>query len=108
MEVNAEATMTRKQPFWTWPKTRSKISNTDALQKKKEKKENRTRNHLSTFNQKYESQDHKEIRTENAATRGGSRIFSGGGALVSCSTSTPINHKVFFFWRIPVVLENRR
>ena len=97
MEVNAEATMTRKQPFWTWPKTRSKISNTDALQKKKEKKENRTRNHLSTFNQKYESQDHKEIRTENAATRGGSRIFSGGGALVSCSTSTPINHKVFFF-----------
>ena len=34
--------------------------------------------------------------------RGGSRIFSGGGAFVSCSTSTPINH------RIPVVLENRR
>ena len=31
----------------------------NALQKKKEKKENRTRNHLSTFNQKYESQDHK-------------------------------------------------
>ena len=23
-------------------------------------------------------------------------FFSGGGALVSCSTSTPINHKVFF------------
>ena len=27
--------------------------------------------------------------------RGGSRIFLGGGALVSCSTSTPINHTVF-------------
>ena len=39
--------------------------------------------------------------------RGGSRIFLGGGALVSCSTSTPINHIVFFF-RMPVVLENRR
>ena len=39
--------------------------------------------------------------------RGGSRIFLGGGALISCSTSTPINHIVFFF-RIPVVLENRR
>ena len=40
---------------------------------------------------------------------GGSRIFLGGGALVSCSTSTPINHIVFFFFcRIPVVLDNRR
>ena len=29
--------------------------------------------------------------------RGGSRIFFlGGGALVSCSTSTPINHIVFY------------
>ena len=36
---------------------------------------------------------------------GGSRIFLGGGALVSCSTSTLINH-IVFFWRIPVVLEN--
>ena len=36
-------------------------------------------------------------------------FFLGGGALVSFSTSTPINHKVFFFFcRIPVVLENRR
>ena len=34
-------------------------------------------------------------------------FFLGGGALVSSSTSTPINHFVFFF-RIPVVLENRR
>ena len=34
--------------------------------------------------------------------------FLGGGALVSCSTSTPINHIVFFFGRIPVVLDNRR
>ena len=39
--------------------------------------------------------------------RGGSRIFLGGGALVSCSTSTPIN-RIVFFCRIPVVLENRR
>ena len=29
--------------------------------------------------------------------RGGSRIFLGGGALVSCSTSTPINHIYIFF-----------
>ena len=34
-------------------------------------------------------------------------FFLGGGALVSCSTSTPINHIVFFFCRIPLV-ENRR
>ena len=34
-------------------------------------------------------------------------FFLGGGALVSCSTSTPINHLVFFC-RIPVVLENGR
>ena len=39
--------------------------------------------------------------------RGGSRIFLGVGALVSCSTSTPVNH-IVFFCRIPVVLENRR
>ena len=31
----------------------------------------------------------------------------GGGALVSCSTSTPIN-QIVFFRRMPVVLENRR
>ena len=35
-------------------------------------------------------------------------FFLGGDALVSCSTSTLINHIVFFFDRIPVVLENRR
>ena len=35
-------------------------------------------------------------------------FFLGGGALVSCSTSTPINHIVFFFGRITAVLENRR
>ena len=34
-------------------------------------------------------------------------FFLGGGALVSCSTSTPINH-IVFFCRIPVVLENHR
>ena len=33
------------------------------------------------------------------------RLVLGGGALVSCSTSTPINHIVT---RIPVILENRR
>ena len=35
-------------------------------------------------------------------------FFLGGGALISCSTSTPINHIVFFFGGIPVVLENSR
>ena len=36
-------------------------------------------------------------------------FFSGGGALVSCSTSRPVNQIVFFFFgRIPVVLENCR
>ena len=34
-------------------------------------------------------------------------FFLAGGALVSCSTSTPINH-IVFFWRIPVVLDERR
>ena len=34
-------------------------------------------------------------------------FFLGGGALVSCSTSTPIHH-IVFFCRIPIVLENRR
>ena len=33
-------------------------------------------------------------------------FYLGGGALVSCSTSTPINHNSFFC-RIPAVLENR-
>ena len=44
------------------------------------------------------------------ATMADPGFFLGGGALVSCSTSTPINHivVVFFFCRIPVVLENRR
>ena len=35
-------------------------------------------------------------------------FFLGGGALVPCSTSTPINRIFFFFGRIPVVLENCR
>ena len=44
----------------------------------------------------------------NAAAGADPGFFLGGGALVSCSTSTPINHIVFFFFfcRIPVVLEN--
>ena len=33
-------------------------------------------------------------------------FFLGGGAPVSCSTSTPINHIVFFFGRIPVVMRD--
>ena len=35
-------------------------------------------------------------REPNSKNRGGSRIFFRRGALVSCSTSTPINHIVFF------------
>ena len=35
-------------------------------------------------------------------------FFLGGDALVSCSTSTPINHIFFVFCRIPVVVENHR
>ena len=38
----------------------------------------------------------KKFRCSDSLFRGGSRIFLGGGALVSCSTSTPINHIVFF------------
>ena len=57
-------------------------------------------------------QNKKDRHFKNSETwtysRGGSRIFLGGGALVACSTSTPINHIVFFFGRIPVVLENCR
>ena len=36
-----------------------------------------------------------ELAFESARADPG--IFLGGGALVSCSTSTPINHIVFFF-----------
>ena len=43
----------------------------------------------------------------NAAAGADPGFFLGGGALVSCSTSTPINH-IVFFCRIPVVLENRK
>ena len=40
-EVNAEATTTRKQSFWTWPKTRSKISKKrSAKEERKEGKQN--------------------------------------------------------------------
>ena len=45
------------------------------------------------------------IEVETAGADPG--FFLGGGALVSCSTSTPINH-IVFFCRIPVVLENCR
>ena len=33
-----------------------------------------------------------------AGRRGDPGFFLGGGALVSCSTSTPINHMVFLFF----------
>ena len=49
---------------------------------------------------------HTSLYRETGADPG---FFLGGGALVSCSTSTPINHIVFFFFcRIPVVLKNCR
>ena len=48
-----------------------------------------------------------QLNPKKALTGADPGFFSGGGALVSCSTSTPINHIVFFFCRIPVVLENR-
>ena len=57
---------------------------------------------------------HKKNQHEPSSTKFSGAdpgFFLGGGALVSCSTSTPINHIVsfsFFFCRIPVVLENRR
>ena len=69
---------------------------------------------LKTRGREVQQQEYAEnalIRDSDlSGGRGGSRIFLGGGALVSCSTSTPINHIVFFFFfcRIPVVLENRR
>ena len=69
---------------------------------------------LKTRGREVQQQEYAEnalIRDSDlSGGRGGSRIFLGGGAVVSCSTSTPINHIVFFFFfcRIPVVLENRR
>ena len=47
----------------------------------------------------------KKVQTHNPGADPG--FFLGGGALVSCSTSTPINH-IVSFCRIPVLLENRR
>ena len=49
----------------------------------------------------------KKRQVLNERTEADPGFFLGGGALVSCSTSTPINHS-FVFCRIPVVLENRR
>ena len=39
----------------------------------------------------------RELMVMFTLYRGGSKIFFRRGALVSCSTSTPINHIVFFF-----------
>ena len=49
---------------------------------------------------------HSSLKHSRAGADPG--FFLGGDPLISCSTSTPINHIVFFFCRIPVVLENRR
>ena len=40
------------------------------------------------------NQNHSTDKVQNRADLG---FFLGGGALVSCSTSTPINH--IFFWQ---------
>ena len=40
----------------------------------------------------------QEPRSYKGFTRADPGFFLGGGALVSCSTSTPINHIVFFFF----------
>ena len=50
----------------------------------------------------------KTLRSTLWATGADPGFFLGGGALISCSTSTPINHILFFFCRIPDVLESRR
>ena len=39
-----------------------------------------------------------ELEQINAYFRADPGFFLGGGAHVSCSTSTPINHIVFFFF----------
>ena len=39
----------------------------------------------------------RQPKLQRVWIRGRSRIFLGGGSLVSCSTSTPINHIVFFW-----------
>ena len=69
MEVNAVSNDDRQENNLSEPDPEpGQRSPRNALQKKEEKKKKRTRNHLSTFNQKYEPQDHKEIWTENSAT----------------------------------------
>ena len=56
------------------------------------------RAHLKTSNSYFRN---------SSQTRGGSRIFSRRGCTHLLLYSTPINH-IFFFCRIPVVLENCR
>ena len=66
---------------------------------------------VSNFAQQHETTSKRVWKRSKHVTSTGADpgFFLGGGALVSCSTSTPINHIVFFFFRrIPVVLENRR
>ena len=78
-----------------WDKQRSRILKSDVRKEAKETKE------CFRFETKTKS---LELLSSTGADPGS---FLGGGALVSCSTSTPINH-IVFFGRIPVVLENRR
>ena len=79
------------------------------------------------FSWRHDGQDHRDKQTTKSTTvkcRIFCFVFSetagrhnwsgadpgfllGGGALVCCSTSTPINH-IVFFGKIPAVLENRR
>ena len=60
MEVNAVSNDDRQENNLSEPDPEpGQRSPRNALQKKEEKKKKRTRNHLSTFNQKYEPQDHK-------------------------------------------------
>ena len=66
---------------------------------------------LSRWTQYFFNQDrrfHRVVSILKYTSGADPGFLLGGGALVSFSTSTPINHIVFFFFcRIPVVLENR-
>ena len=55
----------------------------------------------------YTARKVEDVQTQTFLAGADPGFFLGEGALVSCSTSTPINH-IVFFCRIPVVLENRR
>ena len=62
---------------------------------------------LNSFKPRISAQTALSARRQTRITGADPGFILGGGALVSCSTSTSINH-IVFFCRIPVVLENRR